>query len=437
MDLVAEAKLPFPRPVVFAAYRDKLVDLLPYLPNVRSIEIKSRKDDGTITQFVNVWHGGGEIPAAARAVLSENMLSWTDHAKWDESKWTCEWRIETHSFSEAVSCQGVNTFTEEDGGTKLSIRGQLVIDAKKIRGVPGLLAGKVGRTIEEFLGNKIRPNLVEVSAGLRRYLDEHKTGLAARTTMPWIRAKLRDSVVFARADEGGELVVEGGTVEVRYKANDGRMYRARAQNLVRVPGDVLPDSACGEAAPVEKKEKSADAGGAGSAPAKTGRPGRMPTKAAAMRAGTAAVPDGAVVAYTDGACSGNPGPAGLGVVVVDGDRQIEISEYLGSATNNVAELTALLRGMTAVDDPDRVIVLHTDSQYAIGVLSKGWKAKANQALIADIKAELGKRKHVRLVYVPGHSGVPLNEHADQLARLAVSTRSSSKHVRTKHKPATT
>lgn len=173
MDLAADAKLPFPRPVVYAAYRDKLVDLLEYLPNVRSIEIKSRKDDGEIVVFENVWHGGGEIPAAARAILSEAMLSWTDHARWNQAAWTCEWRIETHAFNEAVTCQGVNTFTEEDGGTTLKIRGALTIDAKKIRGVPSLLAGKVGRTVEDFLGSKIRPNLVEVSEGLRKYLDAH------------------------------------------------------------------------------------------------------------------------------------------------------------------------------------------------------------------------------------------------------------------------
>ena len=92
MELVADAKLPFPRPVVFAAYRNHLVDLLSYLPNVRAIVIESRVDSGEVSTFVNTWHGGGEIPAAARAFLSEAMLSWTDHARWDQAAWTCEWR---------------------------------------------------------------------------------------------------------------------------------------------------------------------------------------------------------------------------------------------------------------------------------------------------------------------------------------------------------
>ncbi|MGD0524310.1 MAG: hypothetical protein ABSE49_04155 [Polyangiaceae bacterium] len=172
MDLRADAHIPFPRDVVFAAYRDDITKVLAYLPNVRGIDVKSRIDDGPISTHVNIWHGGGEIPAAARAVLSESMLSWTDYATWDAGKLTCRWRIETHAFTEAVLCQGLNTFHDDGPGkTLLEIRGTMEIDAKKIRGVPGFLAGKVGRTVEEFLGGKIQPNLVETAKGLTKYLE--------------------------------------------------------------------------------------------------------------------------------------------------------------------------------------------------------------------------------------------------------------------------
>lgn len=174
MQLRADAKLPFSRPEVFAAYRDKLVDLLPFLPNVRKIDVKSRDESGTIVKLLNVWHGGGEIPAAARAVLSESMLSWDDHATWNEEDFTCGWVIKTHAFTEAVKCEGKNRFVEEGGSTVLEIRGVLEIDAKKIRGVPGFLAGKVGRTVEEFLVGKIQPNLVETVKGLQKYLESKR-----------------------------------------------------------------------------------------------------------------------------------------------------------------------------------------------------------------------------------------------------------------------
>ena len=175
MELRADAVIPFPRDIVFAAYRDDLTHVLKFLPNVRGIEMKSHKEDGPRIERVNEWHGGGEIPAAARAVLSEAMLSWTDYATWHGDAFACDWRIETHAFTEAVSCGGRNVFLEDGPGkTVLQIRGKLEIDAKKIRGVPGFLAGKVGRTVEDFLGAKIQPNLVETIKGLEKYLESRK-----------------------------------------------------------------------------------------------------------------------------------------------------------------------------------------------------------------------------------------------------------------------
>lgn len=174
MRLSADAALPFSRARVFSAYRDKLVELVEFLPNIRGIEERSRKDDGPRSEIVNVWRGGGDIPAAARAVLSEDMLNWTDYASWDESDFSCAWRIETHSFTEAVSCQGKNRFVETGSGTRLEIRGELGIDATKIRGVPRLLAKTVGKAVEDLLVKKITPNLISVSDGLRRYLETGK-----------------------------------------------------------------------------------------------------------------------------------------------------------------------------------------------------------------------------------------------------------------------
>jgi hypothetical protein len=176
MQISSDVRIAFPVPVVFAAYRDDLIKLLPYLPNVRGIEIKSRKDNGATVEFVNAWRGGGDIPAAVRVVLSEAILSWTDYATWNADEHTCDWRIETQAFTEAVQCGGRNRFVEDPGGTRLEVRGSLAIDAKKIRGVPSLLASTVGRAAEEFLVNKIQSNLVETAQGLAKYLRENAAG---------------------------------------------------------------------------------------------------------------------------------------------------------------------------------------------------------------------------------------------------------------------
>jgi hypothetical protein len=175
MDLRADARIAFPRELVFAVYRDDILKVVPYMTNVQSIEVRSRKDAGPLVEFVNEWKGGGEIPAAARAVLSEAMLSWTDYATWNADQHTCDWRIVTHAMTEALKCVGQNRFVEESPGvTRLEIRGKFDVDASKIRGVPRLLAGPIGRTVEEFMVSKIQSNLVETAKSLTRYLEETK-----------------------------------------------------------------------------------------------------------------------------------------------------------------------------------------------------------------------------------------------------------------------
>lgn len=171
MELRADAKIAFPREVVFIAYRDHLQELLTYLPNVRSVVQKSREEKGDKVEMLNVWHGGGDIPAAARAFVSEKMLTWDDFATWDISKFICDWIIKPHAFTEAITCKGHNDFIENDGKTTLEIRGSLVIDAKKIPGVPGFLSNKVAKATEDFLISKIQPNLVSTAAGLNKFLE--------------------------------------------------------------------------------------------------------------------------------------------------------------------------------------------------------------------------------------------------------------------------
>jgi hypothetical protein len=166
--------VPFPRPLVYATYRDKLVELVSFLPNVRQIEIKSRREENGLIHFVNEWHGGGEIPFVARAILTEAMLSWTDLATWNQSDFTTIWRTQTHVFTEAVHCVGKNTFVEKNGGTLIESRGELKIDTKQIKNVPHLFVEPVGRTVEDFLSKTIEPNLQQVGEGVRLYLEQQK-----------------------------------------------------------------------------------------------------------------------------------------------------------------------------------------------------------------------------------------------------------------------
>ncbi len=129
-------------------------------------------------------------------------------------------------------------------------------------------------------------------------------------------------------------------------------------------------------------------------------------------------PSGNIIVYTDGACSKNPGPAGIGVVLMWKDHIKEISEYIGEATNNVAELKAILKALTSIKNKNLPVILYTDSTYVIGVLS-GWKIHANKTLIKEIQKEIERFSSLSIRKVEGHSGLPENERADKLAKDAI------------------
>ena len=106
-------------------------------------------------------------------------------------------------------------------------------------------------------------------------------------------------------------------------------------------------------------------------------------------------------------------------MIVDGDRKTELSEFLGHGTNQVAELTAILLGLSKISDRARPVVVYSDSAYSIGLLSQAWKAKANAELVAELRALCKQFSDLRFVKVAGHSGVPLNERTDQLVGEAI------------------
>jgi ribonuclease HI len=208
--------------------------------------------------------------------------------------------------------------------------------------------------------------------------------------------RFKGESVWVRADDSGRPVLDAaGRAEMKYRESDAKSYRPLPVNLIPDPGGGPPE-------PPRAPRRPRPDGVTKRAPA-TGGP--------------------AVEIWTDGACSGNPGPMGIGVVVIDDGKRREKGEYLGVGTNNIAELTAIERGIDLADggQPRRMRV-YTDSSYAIGVLDKGWKAKANQELIARLKRRLAPLD-VEFVKVSGHAGVPENERCDERARGAITGRS--------------
>ncbi len=219
--------------------------------------------------------------------------------------------------------------------------------------------------------------------------------------------RLRNADVYARCDERGTPIAKNGRVEIRYKRDDGRAYFASAANLMPSESDskVEPDDFCGPGEAVQNRARASKVTPASPAP--------EGPKADEL------------LAYADGACSGNPGPAGVGVIAMWDDETRELSEYIGEATNNIAELTGILRAIELARELGRPLRLYTDSKYSIGVLTQGWKARANQALVAEVRRALDAHGDVELFHVRGHQGVRLNEHADELAVRAIQNRAST------------
>lgn len=131
--------------------------------------------------------------------------------------------------------------------------------------------------------------------------------------------------------------------------------------------------------------------------------------------------------FTDGACSGNPGPGGWGVVLRFGNIEKELSGGEKETTNNRMELTAAIMGLSALKEPCKVRLV-TDSKYVADGITKGWaeswrkngwrKADKKPALNTDLwekLLDLIAAHEVTIDWVKGHAGHPENERCDKLA----------------------
>ena len=134
-----------------------------------------------------------------------------------------------------------------------------------------------------------------------------------------------------------------------------------------------------------------------------------------------------VTLYTDGACSGNPGPGGWGAILEYNGRSKELCGGEDNTTNNRMELTAVIKGLQALKEPC-IVELYSDSKYVIDALTKGWavswrakgwrKADKKPALNPDLWArllELCEIHKVNCHWVKGHADNPKNNRCDELA----------------------
>ena len=214
----------------------------------------------------------------------------------------------------------------------------------------------------------------------------------------WIRMSFKGNKVWVEADEKQHPLVKTGKVRIKYNLKQNYEYQVKLENLE-------PESS---AVPSQGKGKK-----------KEGKRQSSHRSSVNDQNQEESITKNTIVIYTDGASSGNPGPAGIGILLRHGENEKEISEYIGHATNNIAELSAIQRALSQLKRHDLPVRLFTDSTYSLGVLTKRWKARKNQELISETKALMEKFSDLKLIKIKGHAGFEGNETADALATRAV------------------
>ena len=206
--------------------------------------------------------------------------------------------------------------------------------------------------------------------------------------------------VWMATDAQGKPVVNAGRVLIKYQLKQDQEYWVSQKNVRSLDDPPEPPRAAGKDRPT------------------SGSNGRRTGKTGEDTICTPADWEDKICVFTDGASSGNPGPSGIGILLRYGKHEREISQYIGIATNNIAELKAIEAGLAAVKQTDIPVRVFTDSSYAHGLLVLNWKPKKNQEIVASVKKAMARFKDLRIMKVRGHSGHPENEKADSLATSA-------------------
>ncbi len=172
MLISVDLEIPFPSPLVYVTYRDQVEKLVTYMDSVDRVEVKSHRQEKGRVNCVNEWHSNAQIPAPVRAVLGENLFSWTESQIWNESDLTVRWQIQTHAFTEAVNSSGSNRFRDEGNKTLVEHRGKLRINPQKLWSIPWFLRSQIADLSEKFLAQQIVGSLKQMGEGVRQELGK-------------------------------------------------------------------------------------------------------------------------------------------------------------------------------------------------------------------------------------------------------------------------
>jgi ribonuclease HI len=216
----------------------------------------------------------------------------------------------------------------------------------------------------------------------------------------WQRMRFKNNKVWVAVDNEGKPIVKNGKYLIKYQLAQDYEYWVHPNGVRPIDSPQIESQSSPSASPPKKKVPATEY----------------------LSDTQETIDQDTVCIYTDGASSGNPGPAGIGILMRFGSHEKEISNFIGNTTNNIAELEAIRIGLLELKKKDLPVRIFTDSNYAYGVLVLGWKARKNQKLIRSIKNLMSAFRNIKLIKVKGHEGLEGNERADFLATSAIKNR---------------
>jgi hypothetical protein len=169
-----EQFIEMPADEAYLLLRDRLTDLVPYLPAIDEIETLERvfDDDGSLRTLYR-WAGNRKlVPPLARPFVTRSMTSWNDRGHWPAGTRECHWVFEPERFGTLFTCRGTTHIEEGDAGTtRLRLVGDLEVYPDKIPGISEKRGKKLAPRITPWVISKIEPNMMQVPSALKSFAE--------------------------------------------------------------------------------------------------------------------------------------------------------------------------------------------------------------------------------------------------------------------------
>jgi hypothetical protein len=174
MELESKTVVKAPLEKVYDLVKNKLPEIVPYLPNVDKIEVLEKNEDGSKTHLVNKWYAKAEVPGVVKSFIKPELFCWKDVASWDDDSHSVNYSLESYLANDLFDANGKNSFVSlNENETELIVTCQVKIYPEKLPGVPRLLAKKVSPAVEGLIEKLLAPNLSSLGDGLNQYLEKN------------------------------------------------------------------------------------------------------------------------------------------------------------------------------------------------------------------------------------------------------------------------